>query len=410
MEKVKPVAAGQREIWAKTLRMAGNGLKAAGRPALIAVPVLIVVWCVGRVMEALHGNAVFDITLTYWFGLVVCILLALWLVGSGIASMEDLWKARNRKMAGISWIFFFIIAVMVILSLEGFRVSSAGLFAAVAGSPEFSKQASFLLFKFHPANPILGMNLTAIKLMGAAWDIESLAPYVWSWNALFAFFIWSFAYGIVLMMRKDNVGPKSLHLSLAAFGLVTLIFLKSLSTPTTEQMIIFQAAALVLLVFQVLLAYASIRALAGGGQEKATSPDTVQFSLPECERVAEKRPIGLPPSAMKLALLFFLILPILTDLQNQFKLSSSSNQIINEISINQAGAPLKFVTIAPISIRSGPATGDDILGVLPKGTRISVQDIEFDWVNIGRNKWVPEKFLRPINQEKPTALNLKRNG
>ena len=410
MEKFKPAAAGQRKIWSKTLRMIGNGLNATGRPLLIAIPVLLAVWCVGRVMEALHGNAVFDISLTYRFGLVVCILLAFWVIGSGIASAKVLKETQDRKIAGLSWIFFLILALMVLLSLEGFRVSSAGLFAALAGSPDLSKQASFLLFKFHPANPMLAMNLTALKLMGAAPDVDALVPYTWSWNVLLAFFIWSFVYGILLLMRKDNVVPKSFHLFLAAFGLMVLIFLKSVSTPTADQMIMFQAAAPILLVFQVLLTYASLRAAADGVHKKATSPESVQFFQPEHEKTAPKNQFGLPPSAMKLALFLFLVLPILTDLQNQFTLSSSSQRIIKKISMNQAAGTLEFVTVTPVSIRSGPAIGDDIVGVLPEGTRIQVNSINFNWVNIGENKWVPEKFLRPLNQNKPIALIQKRRG
>jgi len=55
-----------------------------------------------------------------------------------------------------------------------------------------------------------------------------------------------------------------------------------------------------------------------------------------------------------------------------------------------------LVAIAPISIRSGPSTGDDILGVLPRGTRVRVHEVKFQWINMGKNNWVPEKFLRPL--------------
>ena len=410
MKKFKPAAAGQRAIWSKSFRMFENSLNATGRPLLIAIPVLLAVWFLGRVMEALHGNAVFDISLTYWFGLVVCILLAFWVIVSGIASAKVLKETQDRKMAGLSWIFFLILAVLVLLSLEGFRVSSAGLFAALAGLPDLSRQASFLLFKFHPANPMLAMNLAALILMGTAPDVDSLVPYVWSWNVLLAFFIWSFVYGILLLVRKDNVVPKSFYLFLAALVLIVLIFLKSVSSLTAEQMIMFQAAAPILLVFQLLLTYASLRAAVGGVHNKAESTETVQFFKPKHVKSASKQPLGLPPSAMKLALFLFLVLPILTDLQNQFTLSSSSQRIIKKISMNQATGPLEFVTVTPISVRSGPAIGDDIVGVLPGGTRIPVHAKNFNWVNIGENKWVPDKFLRPLKQNNPIALIQKRKG
>ncbi len=410
MEKTTLANAGQRETWIRILRMAGSGLTATGRPALIAIAVLIAIWCGGRVMEALHGNAVFDMSLTYWFGLVVWVLLALWAVGSGIESTGDLRKARSKWMTGSCWIFFLILAGVVLLSLEGFRVASAGLFAALAGSPESSQQAVFLLTKFHPANPMLAVNLAALKLMGTAWDVESLAPYVWSWNALFAFFIWSCAYGIVLLMKKDNLGPKVIHLSFAAIGLAGLVFLKSVSTTTTEMMIIFHAAALILLVFQILLAYASIRVSAAGGQKQTAPPETDQFSTPERKKATDKQPIGLPPSAIRLALFVFLILPLLADLQSRYDLAVSSARIVNEISENQVNAPPEWITAAQVSIRSGPATGDDVLGVLPKGTHIRVEDKKFNWVNIGQNQWVPEKFLRPLKQKKMALSDLSNNG
>jgi uncharacterized protein YraI len=55
-----------------------------------------------------------------------------------------------------------------------------------------------------------------------------------------------------------------------------------------------------------------------------------------------------------------------------------------------------LVAVAPISIRSGPSTGDDILGVLPRGARVRVHEVKFQWINMGKNNWVPEKFLRPL--------------
>ena len=54
-------------------------------------------------------------------------------------------------------------------------------------------------------------------------------------------------------------------------------------------------------------------------------------------------------------------------------------------------------------MRSGPAFGDDILGVLPKGTHVRVQDNRFRWVKIGDNRWVQEKFLRPAKPKSVAA-------
>jgi hypothetical protein len=69
-------------------------------------------------MEALHGNAIFDITLTYWLGLVIFALLALWVIGSGAAAIEDFGKARDKRLAVISWIFFGALIVAVLLTLK----------------------------------------------------------------------------------------------------------------------------------------------------------------------------------------------------------------------------------------------------------------------------------------------------
>jgi hypothetical protein len=374
----------------------GKVLEGACKPALVAALVVIVVWCLGRIMEALHGNAVFDMTLTYWLGMVMFILLALWVVGWGMAALGDLGKARNTKLAVISWVFFSALVLTVLLSLEGYRISSAGLFAAIAGSAELSRQANFLLLKFHFVNPMLALNLAASKLVNVAWDTESLAPYVLRWDSLFVFFLWSLAYGIVLLMQRDKRGPKVVHLFFALAGLLALIIIKSLSKPTTEQMVMFQAASAILLVFQVLLAYACFRAMAGGVKGEVSGSEKVQFSPPDHHGTQENNRLGLPPSAMKLALSLFLILPVLADLQNQFGLSSSSGRIVYEITKNQPGSAPKFVTVADISIRSGPATGDEVVGVLPRGMRVPVVDQKNDWISIGKNRWIPEKFLRPI--------------
>jgi hypothetical protein len=381
----------------KVLQAVQSVLKGAGRPALVAALGLIVVWCLGRVMEAVHGNAVFDTTLTYWLGLVIFILLALWVIGSGTAAFENLGKARDKRLAVISWIFFAGLVLAVFFSIKGYRIFSEGLFATIAGSAENSRQATFLLFKYHSLNPMLALSLTASKLAGTGWGMESLAPYVWTWNALFAFFIWSLAFGIVILMQKDKRGAKSVHLFFAAFGLLSLIILKSVSRPAVEQMILFQAAAALLLVFQVLLAYATLRAVTAGTEEEAPKPDAFRVYSPGEEQAPKKRFAGLPPSAIKLALALFLVLPVLTDLQNRFLMSRASNLIVRQIHMNQPGSGPQFVAVTPLTIRSGPAIGDDVLGILPKGMRVKVTDRKNDWVNIGENRWVQEKFLRPMN-------------
>ena len=377
------------------LKAVGTVLKGAGKPALLAALGLLMVWCLGRAMEAIHGNAIFDMTLTYWLGLAVFILLALWAVGSGTAALAEIGKARDRRLAAICWVFFAVLVAAVVITSEGYRVFSSGLFATAAGSADDARIATFLLFKFHPLNPTIALNLGASSIAGIEWGIDSLAPYVWSWNALFAFFIWSIAYGIVLLIQRDKRGPKVVHLFFAAFGLLGLIVLKSLFEPETEQLILIQAAGAILLLFQILLAYATLRAVAQGPREEAMAHDPFKSYSTQKEQKEENRFIGLPPSAVTLALALVLVVPVVKDLQHQFAISQSTNRIVQQINRNQPGAAPTLVAVTAVSVRSGPAAGDRVLGILPKGTSVQALERQSDWVNIGENKWVQEKFLAP---------------
>jgi hypothetical protein len=55
----------------------------------------------------------------------------------------------------------------------------------------------------------------------------------------------------------------------------------------------------------------------------------------------------------------------------------------------------QYVPVTHISIHSGPDAGDDIVGVLLKGTVVQALDERNGWVRIGENKWVSLKFLTP---------------
>ena len=63
--------------------------------------------------------------------------------------------------------------------------------------------------------------------MGLSWGVASFAPFVWSWNVLLGFFIWSVAYGILLLLQKSRQGAKSIYLVVSVFGLIGLIVLGS---------------------------------------------------------------------------------------------------------------------------------------------------------------------------------------
>jgi len=198
---------------ARARRVLEDALAVAANYAFIAFMVLSGIWLIGRIIEATHGNTVFDPVMTHRLGVSIGILLVIWIIGSGMGSAKDLSKAERKWRSMLPWVFFLILLGAVLYDLKGFQVSSSGLFATLSGSAESSKQAYFLLFKFHPANPMLAANLIASKLRGTV-DFESLAYYV-NRHTLFAFFIWSLAYGILLLMHKNDIWQKTMHLTFA---------------------------------------------------------------------------------------------------------------------------------------------------------------------------------------------------
>ena len=410
MNKQETVESRQSIKWKQYLDMVGNGLAAAGKPALITMFSLVAIWTVARVMEALHGNSVLDMILTNWLGLTVWALLLLWLARSVLVSAKSLKDMPNNKAAWAAWTLFAAILVTMFVSLEGFRMATSGLLSALSGSPEDSQQALFLLAKFHPFNPLLALNLVLLKLMGISWGLESMGPYLWHWNALFAFFLWSCVCGIVFLMSKDNRGAKVFHLSLAVMGIAALIFIKSINRPSAEILILFQAAVPIFLIFQILLLYASARYFVMESRERPGKIETQAGPVSKDDKTSTGRTINLPPSAIRIALFVFLVLPVLGDLHGRFQLSVASARIVAEVSEDRAHALKKMVSVAPVSIRSGPASGDDVIGILPKGTRITVEDEQFNWVNIGKNRWVPEKFLRPMTPHKTASSGLRNKG
>lgn len=388
----------------RVLQGARAALKGAAKPAWVAILVLLVVWLTGRVMETIHAGVVFDPALAFGLSLAVVVLLLLWVIGAGLGAVEALRVTpRDKRLAAAAWVFFALLVGTVVLGFNGYRTCAASLFAALGGSAEAYGQSTFLLFKYHWLNPLQAMNLAAASVMGLDWGAEMLAPFVWSWNALFAFFIWSIAYGILMLMHKVKSGIKNMHLFCAVFGLLGMIVLKSLADPTPQQTIVIQGAAAILFVFQVLLAYSVLRTVAAGTAEmKSAWPDhparVRSMSGARPSPAAPKRFAGLPPSALKLALVLFLIVPVLADLQNQFQAASAARRIAREVALAQSGSAPAFVAAAAISIRSGPAGGDQLLGVLPKGTQVEALEMRGGWVKIGENRWVAETFLSPVQR------------
>jgi uncharacterized protein YgiM (DUF1202 family) len=171
---------------------------------------------------------------------------------------------------------------------------------------------------------------------------------------------------------------KVIHLILSIALVIGMMMLKSTSTFTKEQFIFLQAGAVILFFLQILLTYSSIRVAAIG--EKGD--------------IKDDESVAIPPSGLKFALFLFILLPILADLQNQFVLASSTRLILGELASDQSKKGYaQYVTAAQISIRSGPALGDDVVGVLPNGTRVPVFDKKYGWVRIGQNRWISTKYL-----------------
>jgi hypothetical protein len=379
--------------------------KQSTRPALVSTLGLLSVWLIGRVMETYHGKTIFDMTLTYWFGLTIYILMAIWAISFVISNADELRTARQRKLAILSWVIFILLTATLLVSFKGYRVSSGGLLATIAGTQDSSEMAIFLLYKYHYMNPLLTLNLAAAKIMGVSWGVQSFAPFVWSWNVLLGFFIWSVAFGILLLLHRDRQGIQVVYLVFSAFGLLGLIVLKSVSTPTIEQMSMIQAAATILIVAQVFLAYAALRKVAAGPVEhEPHNVDPFNIRQTDNDKALENRFAGLPPKAVALAMVLFLVVPLMADVHNQFLTASSSKRILSQVSLDENSPNAGFSAVADISIRTGPTWGDDVIGILPKGSHIQVRGKQSGWVEIGENKWIQEKYIKPhsTNNDKET--------
>ena len=370
------------------------------RLALVSTLGLLAVWLIGRVMETLHGNTIFDTTLTYWLGLNIYVLMAIWAVSFIISTVDALRTDRPGKLSILNWLFFACMAAVLILTFKGYRIASWGLLATIAGSQESSEMAIFLLYKYYFLNPLLALNLAASKMMGLSWEVQSFAPFVWTWNVLLGFFIWSVAFGILLLLQKGKQGLKSVYLVLSAFGLLGLIILKSASTPTIEQMSMIQATALILIVAQMFLAYSALRtAAAEPADQDSNNGDPLSVRPAGNDQTAGKRFAGLPPSALTLTLVLFIVVPLVADMHNQFLTASSSNQILEQVALDEESSKAGFAAVAALSIRTGPTQGDNVIGVLPKGARIQVRDKRDGWLEIGENAWIQDQFIRPLQDK-----------
>lgn len=366
------------------LRSIGTRLLNAKKYILIPVFVMLGIWFVGRGLEGITHNQVFEPTLVYWIMGFVFALLILYVILSLANHLYCFISSRDRKYVILTWVCFALLIAGVVFTFRGYDISSKGFFALAAGSTESAQQALILLFKSNPATPVLPIQLIASELSPGVVDVRFLYPFAWNFPILFSFFVWSLLYGTFLFMFQGKKPLKVVHLFLALLGVFLMMALKSFIGFTDHQLILLHAGAVVLIFIQVLLTYASLRYAAANKILESKNPS---------------EPAGLlPPSALSVALVLIFLLPLVSDIQNQFAASRSSKSILTELKTNRKAEASQYVTAAQISVRSGPALGDEVVGVLPKGTRIIPIKEMHGWVCIGENRWVSLRFLVPVKK------------
>ena len=302
------------------LRFIGNGFADVAGYSLFVAFVMVGIWCVGRIFEAFSLNTVFEPNLVYWMALFIWVLLGVFVIGTGIKYARNMTLSDMRHGVIFSWAFFGLLLAAALYHTRGYCIASIGLLATLTGLTESAKQALFVLFKFYPATPILPVNLVAAKLTLVTMEADSLMPFAWSSSQLLGFFIWSLAYGTLLLRFRGNRFPKIVHLVSSLAGVSIIMTIKSVGALEKDQLIFLHAGAVIILFLQVLLTYSSLR-----NAGRKTSPDTEEI-----------KPIPLPPSALRFALFLLLIFPILADLQNQFMLASSNRQIVQALTVEQS--------------------------------------------------------------------------
>lgn len=372
----------EKQGMGQVLLSIGERLVSARRYILIPAFVLVALWFVGRGLEGMTHNTVFEPTLIKWIALFIFILFGLYIFFSLAFYIYHFISSANRKYAVLTWIFFALIIAGVVLTFGGYRDASKGFFALVSGSSESAEQALFLVFKFNSATPIMPIQLITAEIFPGLMDVESIAPFAWSFPILFAFFVWSLLYGSFLLMFQGKKALKVCHLLLALLGVFVMMVLKAAFGFTNHHLILLHAGAVILLFVQILLTYSSLRYAA---ENKIQDPSEAVHLL--------------PPSVLSLALVLILLLPLLTDIMNQYSITRASLPIIEKLTINQNPDAARYVTTTQVSIRSGPALGDDIVGVLPKGTSVSALKGAHGWICIDENQWISPKFLRPVTKK-----------
>jgi hypothetical protein len=290
----------------KAITLIGEGFLTAKRYSVILACILMGIWCAGRVIEALTGATVFEPILIYWMATFIWVMLVLFVAGTALQYTSNLVVSCNQFPALIAWVSFGVLLAGTIYSVPGYRIAAMNLFALASGMVGSAQQSLLALFKSYPATPMLPINVVTAKAAGKALEINSLLPFVWGSAYLFGIFIWSLAYGTLLIIQRGIRVSKILHLTLAVAGVIVMMVLKVASGFTKEQLVFLHAGAVAVLLLQALLTYSCIRLAAKRKDGEAE----------------EAVPVGLPPSGLKYAMFLLVIVPILVDLHNQFVLAS----------------------------------------------------------------------------------------
>ena len=297
---------------AAAFRSIGNGLAEAGRYAAYLSLVLIGIWFTGRVLEALFHRVVFEPPLVFWLTISIWILLGIFLLSRLILNLKQLTAQSGKASLMMSWIFFGFLVAATMFVLRGYQIASAGLYSTMAGLSEPARESFIMMFQVHPVTPILPVNVAIAKLTGIGIEVDSVMAFVWPLPYIFIFFLWSFVYGTLLLMIGKIRLSKMINLMMVLAGLVITMVFKTAVTPSNEQLVFLHAAAVAMLVFQLILTHSYLVEAAESLKGKST----------------EEKNLPLPPSGLQFTLVILFVLPILADLHNQFGTTSPTASVV----------------------------------------------------------------------------------
>jgi hypothetical protein len=312
------------------------------RPAFYVALILIAMWLIGRSFEAAFRTTVFEPVLVFWVGTAVWVLLSLFVVTVAIRYARELMHADRRASIFIAWASFLVLLGTLVYFLRSYQLFSEGLFAVVSGWQDAASRAVIALFKEYPASPVVPLNLLAVEAGKMAPAGETLHALAWTPALLLGLFFWSVGYGAWLVFWPGMRGLKFLHLLLAFGGVFALIVVKATGMFKTEGFLYLHGGVVALLVFQVLLTYASLRARASGKEGEAANSG-----------------LGfLPPPAISVAALILFVLPVLADLQSQFLSTPEAKRVMHYVEIFQPRAEGRTEKASLVDMTKVPITLD----------------------------------------------------